>query len=180
MPQYKYLAITQDNQKMSGSFNASNEEDARKELNQLGLAILSIEEVAGIVQPPKTQEAPSATPPPPPQPVKQATVIPKREEKIDPGKILIKFEFEALDKTGRKIIGTIPAQNKFSAFSRLTKEYQFDISYISKADAPQTEKDHDHQEGIEILKKQFEDVAETQKKIGVTVKNDEFTTKQEL
>ncbi len=99
---------------------------------------------------------------------------------MDPGKILVKFEFEAFDKTGRKIIGTIPAQDKFSAFSRLTKEYQFDVSYITKADAPQAEKDHDRQEGIETLKKQFEDIVQTQKQIEQSLKNDESTMKQAL
>lgn len=179
MPQYKYLAITQDNQKMSGSLSASNEEEARKELNHLGLAILNIEEVHAATLPPEKPKETSRTPSAPPS-IQQATVIPKKEDKIDPGKILVKFEFEALDKTGRKIIGTIPAQDKFSAFSRLTKEYQFDISYISKADAAEAEKDHDRQEGAALLKKQFEEIVETQKQVEKSVKNDEFTIKQQL
>jgi len=183
MPQYKYLAITQDNQKMSGSLSASNEEEARKELNQLGLAILNIEEVKTNQAQQQPQPAQPTTPEPASQkpiPVKKTTVIPKKDDKVDANKILKKFEFEALDKTGRKIVGTIPAQDKFTAFSRLTREYQFDVSYISKLDAPQAEKDHDREEGVEGLKKQLEDVAEVEKQVTQSLKNNEFSIKQDL
>ncbi len=217
MPQYKYIAVTQDNQKMTGSLSATNEEEARKELNELNLAILSIEETDAPA-PETAKTAPKKTPaaPPPPPPKKQGISIkptvkatkdesdpepePKPEEsKPEPtptpepqqpdttkkskkvADSLTKFEFEAHDKTGRKIIGTIPATDKLSALTRLINEYQFDVTYLSRQDATQAEKDNDRTEGIEKLKERVADIKKATADIDEQTANDkDFKTKQQI
>lgn len=217
MPQYKYTAVTQDNQKMTGSLSAANEEEARKELNELGLAILGIEETdtpvadttpqpaapAKTTEPPKKQEisitptvpgeekpeepqkiAEAPAPTPPPTPKKEE---PKKEEKKSLLKtkaakeILTKFEFEGNDKTGRKIIGTIPATDRFSAYKRLIKEYQFEVKYIVIADAPQAEKDHAKEEGVADLQSKLEQGVEAEQEVDSEIAQDkDFKAKQKL
>ncbi|MEK7545207.1 MAG: hypothetical protein AAB551_03690, partial [Patescibacteria group bacterium] len=46
-----------------------------------------------------------------------------------------KFEFEAIDKSGRKIIGNIAGENRFEAFKRLVREYHFTVEKIWEASA---------------------------------------------
>lgn len=46
-----------------------------------------------------------------------------------------KFEFEAIEKSGRKIIGNIAGENRFEAFKRLIKEYHFTVEKIWEASA---------------------------------------------
>jgi len=204
MPQYKYIAVTQDNQKMTGSLSSANEEEARKELNTLGLAILSIEEtVVPVPNDAKTQIAAAKQPT---QPTKQEisikpTVIsqkqqgslenatpplaapeqPKKQNTADTPSSLLRFEFEAHDKTGRKIIGTIPATDKLSALSRLISEYQFDVSYLSRGDATQTEKDHDRAEGLDKMKEGILDIATVTKEVNAqTADNKSFKLKRQV
>ncbi|MFA6528740.1 MAG: hypothetical protein WCT46_04325 [Candidatus Gracilibacteria bacterium] len=185
MPQYKYIAITQDNQKMTGSLNAQNEDDARKELNTLGLAILNITATDSPQTTPTSIKETPQTQPQPPEVPRKIEEIPIKTTQKDlskaDGKILIKFEFEARDKTGKKIVGTIPAADKFSAFKRLVTEYQFDISYISRTDATQEEKNHDRTEGTELLKAQTKDLQKAKEELSQeTNKNKDFEEKQKI
>jgi len=202
MPQYKYTSITQDNQKMTGSLNAENEDAARKELNELGLAILSIEETTTPVtqettppppppteaaKPPQEIKVVGATPPadtptePAPEPTPESTPEPTPTPETETPSGLIKFEFEARDKTGKKIVGTIPAADKMTALSRLINEYQFDVQYLSNHSATQAEKDHDRQEGLDNLKTQVKDLdpAKTEAK-EETLQDKSFKQKQEV
>ncbi|MBU1019554.1 MAG: hypothetical protein ABII07_04300 [Patescibacteria group bacterium] len=176
MPQYKYTAVTQDNQKMTGSLSANSENEARQELNELKLAILSIEEVSS------NQES-TTTPSPHPittqQQPEEKKPIPEPKQKSQPTNLLKKFEFEGIDKTGRKIVGTIPANDKISALERLAQEYQFDINYLAPTEATQAEKDFARQEGIEKLKEQLADLDLTKKELEKETKEDKnFKEKQ--
>ncbi|EKD63140.1 MAG: hypothetical protein ACD_51C00333G0011 [uncultured bacterium] len=192
MPQYKYVAITQDNQKMTGSLSAQNEDEARKELNKLNLAILSITEAT---------ETPAATTTPPPQATPKEDEKPRKVEEVPittappvqqeqktggffkktDNKILTKFEFEARDKTGKKIVGTIPGIDKLSAFKRLVTEYQFDVSYISKLDNTPEEKTKDREEGTTQLKAQIEDLQKAESEINAEASKDkDFKEQQKI
>lgn len=181
MPQYKYVAITQDNQKMTGSLNAQNEDSARKELNTLGLAILSIEEA-------KTETTPQMKPQKPqpteeqPRKIEEVPIKTAHTggffKKID-NKLLTKFEFEARDKSGKKIVGTIPGADKLSAFRRLITEYQFDVTYISKLENTPEEKTKDRKEGTTTLKAQIEDLQKVESELSAeATKNNDFKEKQ--
>lgn len=98
MPQYKYIALNQENKKLAGVINAANETAARDELNNLGFAIVSIEESVEDSQTSTTKKP--------------------------------KFKFEALDKSGKNIIGTIPSATQKDAYQRLIEEYNFQILAI--------------------------------------------------
>ncbi len=168
MPQFKYTAVTQDNQKMTGSLAAADENAARNELNQLGLAILSIDKVSS------DEPTPQSTPPQQPQvqPTDQAPAQPKQEEAPVETTETTVFEFEARDKAGKKVIGTIPGKDKLSVIARLIHEYSFDITYLSKKDSPQAEKDHDRQTGVA-------DLVEQAKKLETITKQEEETESQD-
>ncbi|MBT6068816.1 hypothetical protein HOG48_03600 [Candidatus Peregrinibacteria bacterium] len=104
--QFQYTAINNENKKLNGFINAENEEDARNQLNNLGLAVLGIE-------------------------------LKDSEDTEDEEKL----KFEALDKNGKKIIGTIPSTDKNEAFKRLIEEYNFQILALYKLDATEEEKE---------------------------------------
>lgn len=44
---------------------------------------------------------------------------------------LQKFEFEAIDKNGKKIMGTVPAKNELLGYKRLVEEYAFTVNHLS-------------------------------------------------
>jgi hypothetical protein len=45
MPKYRYIAISNDNQQLNGTIGAPDEASARRELNELGFSIISINEI---------------------------------------------------------------------------------------------------------------------------------------
>ena len=51
--QFKYTAVNNENKKLNGFINAPNEENARSQLNDLGLAVLSIEVTQDIQETPE-------------------------------------------------------------------------------------------------------------------------------
>ncbi len=119
--QFKYTAINNENKKLSGFINADSEDAARGQLNNLGLAVLSIEIVA--------------------------------EEDATEDKD--KLKFEALDKNGRKIIGTIPETEKKKAYKRLREEYSFQVLALYSLTATEEEKTAARQ-SVEELKADYE------------------------
>jgi len=66
------------------------------------------------------------------------------------------FEFEAYDKKGKKIVGTIPATDKYQAFKRLFNEYEFTVTAIYKGAASSYEKLQEKQAGIADLQQQLQ------------------------
>ena len=110
MAQFQYTAVNNTGKKLSGVIGAATQEEARKELNALGISVLVMNKIAETGEQSVTTEANTS------------------DE-------LPKFEFEAFDKTGRKVLGTIPASNRYKAFKRLMEEYQFEVSYVIEAGA---------------------------------------------
>ncbi len=64
---------------------------------------------------------------------------------------LEKFEFEATDKNGKKIKGSIPAKDREAAYKRLIEEYSFTIQYLAPANATEGEKTRYRLEGVDAL-----------------------------
>lgn len=69
---------------------------------------------------------------------------------------LDKFEFEAIDKTGKKIKGTIPAQTALLAYQRLVEEYHFDVLTFVPIKATAEESERWKGVGLQELKNQYE------------------------
>ncbi len=102
---FKYIVITEENKQLYGTIGATDEGSARKELNELGFSIVSIEEIAETPTEETTPEEASDQP-------------------------VITFEFLSLDKNNRHIKGTIQAADKLSAYKRLIEEYEFEVQYL--------------------------------------------------
>lgn len=130
MAQFQYTAVNSAGKKLNGAIGAINESAARKQLNTLGISILSI---------------------------KQTADTPKKTQTNQPGTStdLSKLEFEAYDKTGQKVVGTIPASSRYKAYQRLIDEYQFNVSFIVPFGATEEEKAKARQEGLEVLKAEY-------------------------
>jgi len=67
-----------------------------------------------------------------------------------------KFEFEAIDKSGKKIKGTIPAKTNLLAYKRLADEYHFNVLFLVPISATEQEKQNLRATGIEALKNQHD------------------------
>jgi len=158
MAQFQYTAVNSAGKKLSGVIGAATQEEARKELNALGISVLVMNKIAETGEQSVTTETSTS------------------EE-------LPKFEFEAFDKTARKVIGTIPASNRYRAFKRLMEEYQFEVSYVVPAGSSPEEKMKAKQEDLSALKAEYE---EQLKKEGKLVSkegdasNEQFERKREL
>ncbi|MBT4384890.1 hypothetical protein HOD30_04030 [Candidatus Peregrinibacteria bacterium] len=133
MPQFQYTAVNSDAKKLNGVIGAESENDARKQLNTLGISVLSIKTIKD-----------------------KAKVSVHSEKTVN----LKKYEFEAYDKTGRKIVGTIPASSRYKAFKRLMEEYEFEVSFVVHLNATEEEKAKAKTEDLSILQKEYEEKTE--------------------
>lgn len=131
MAQFQYTAVNNTGKKLSGLIGAASEEDARKQLNTFGISLLSIAKTAETAEQTVTKEAGTTAE-------------------------LTKFEFEAFDKAGKKVIGTIPASSRYKAFKRLMDEYQFEVSYVVASGATEVERAKAKTEDLAILKAEYE------------------------
>lgn len=131
MAQFQYTAVNNTGKKLSGLIGAASEEDARKQLNTFGISLLSIQ---------KTAETPALT----------ATQVAGTSSELP------KYEFEAFDKAGKKVIGTIPATNRYKAFKRLMDEYHFEVSYVVASGATEEERTKAKAEDLTVLKAEYE------------------------
>lgn len=131
MAQFQYTAVNSAGKKLSGLIGAASEDDARKQLNTFGISLLAIEKVGDTPVATVTQE-PGTT-----------SELPK-------------FEFEAYDKQGRKVLGTIPASSRYKAFKRLMDEYQFEVAYVVPSGATEEDRLKAKQEGLDALKAEYD------------------------
>lgn len=74
------------------------------------------------------------------------------------------FEFEALDKNGKKVIGTIVADSGLKAYARLFDEYQLNVTALVDAALAEVEKNKAKVQGIGMLQKAYEASFRQQKK----------------
>lgn len=151
MPKFSYTVINKTNQELTGSINAENEQAARQELNALGFSIIAIRSV---------QEA--------------STEVETAAENI------VKFEFKATDKNGKKIVGTIQGEDIYLVFKRLVSEYHFEVEALFQADLSEKDKEKSLLKGIDYLKDKLleEEIAEQEKLQKAEVDQQAFLEKQ--
>lgn len=61
------------------------------------------------------------------------------------------FEFEAKDKTGQRITGTVEALNREAAYERLTNEFNFEVQSVYAANLSPVEKKLAIEEGVKTI-----------------------------
>lgn len=151
MPKYRYNVINQENKALNGTISAPDEQSARKELNQLGFSIISINE------------------------------IPENEVEEQQGPVLPTFEFAATDKTLKRVVGTIQAEDRYNAYKRLMNEYSFEVEYLVDQALPEDQKAPERAKGVFELQNQMDEEAiSLQKKVqGENQDLKEFEEKQE-
>ncbi len=125
MPQYFYTVINKENKELNGTINAPDEATARQELNALSFSILSLK--IGVSSESSHDEKESS---------------------------ITKFEFSAIDKNTKKIVGTIQGEDVYQVYKRLTGEYQFEVQSLYPADASEEEKKKAILKGVDFLKDQ--------------------------
>lgn len=141
MPIFKYIVTNKESKKLMGSIEAPDEKTARTELNNLGFSILELEET-----PEEEKDQ---------RPEEKELDTSKRPQK--------KFEFEAINPQGQSIVGTIAADDDFSGFKRLTKEYELTVTTIYPKEASEEEKSQAKSKGTYQLQQMLESEKETKK-----------------
>ncbi len=101
---FSYTAANSEGKKLTGVINAASPDDAKQQLNLLGLSILEIKTIETSPTPPPSGDTASAD--------------------------IQKLQFEATDKNGKQIKGTIPAKNPLLAYKRLVEEYHFTVNNL--------------------------------------------------
>lgn len=131
MPAYHYVALSSAGKELSGIIEAVDDALARANLNQLGLSVVSL----------KTVEAVAA----------ETVAAPQSAEK---GKTV--FEFEAVDRKGRHVVGTIAGEIPVKVFARLFDEYQLNVTFLVAASATPQEKEQARAAGVSELRAEYE------------------------
>lgn len=152
MPKYRYNVINQENKSLSGTINAPDEQGARNELNQLGFSVIDMAE------------------------------IPENEAAVgEEGPVLPTFEFGGIDKSQKKVVGTIQAEDRYNAFKRLMTEYAFEVEYLVDQSLPEEQKSAEKIKGVFELQNMIDEEAQLlQKKMsGETKDMQEFEEKQD-
>ncbi|MBD3269955.1 hypothetical protein GF376_00340 [Candidatus Peregrinibacteria bacterium] len=130
MPKYTYTVINKENKQLNGSINAPDEATARQELNGLGFSILSIQQTESEIS----------------------------EQSIsDSDENIHRYEFQAIDKNGKKVVGTIEGEDIYPVYKRLLSEYQFDVKALYEANLTEEEKQKAIAVGIDELKDRLEE-----------------------
>lgn len=151
MPKFRYIVINPENKQLSGTINAPDEKDAREELNQLGFSIISINQ------------------------------IDETQDQTADQQNLVSFEFSATDKNLKHVAGTIQAEDSYSAYKRLVKEYIFEVEYLVDSNLPENKKIPERQKGVFELQNRMDQEEFTQQKSKMQEQMDlkEFEQKQQ-
>ncbi len=78
------------------------------------------------------------------------------EESVEEDPTVLTFEFAAIDKNQKKVIGTIQAQDRYMAYKRLVNEYTFEVEYVIANELPETEKVQERKKGTYDLQQQLD------------------------
>jgi hypothetical protein len=136
MAKFRYIVINQENKQLNGSISASDETSARKELNELGFSIISM-----------TQMSES-----------------EASESSQEGVSFPTFEFGAIDKNQKHIIGTIQSEDRLAAYKRLISEYSFHVEYVIDNNLGEADKEKERVKGAYDLEDKVTEEAELSKK----------------
>jgi type II secretory pathway component PulF len=142
---YSYTALSTDNQKLTGILDAESIEAAQEELHKMGLSIISINEIS-----------------------EEEFEIQKTEKAAEKSEGIQTFVFEAIDRRGKEINGTIDAADDYSAYKRLAIEYKFQVSSIYPMDATDVEKAQGKQKAAEfetMMKDEGIDISREEKEL---------------
>jgi hypothetical protein len=150
MPKYRYIVINQESKQLEGTIGAPDSESAKRELNQLGFTVISMNEVS--------------------------------EETVSAQAEMAVFEFAAIDKNQRRVVGTIQAQDRYGAFKRLISEYAFQVEYIIDNTLSESDKQNERLKGVLDLQDIIneEQLLVQKKETGEEKDMKEFLTKQEI
>jgi hypothetical protein len=67
------------------------------------------------------------------------------------------FEFAAIDKSLKRIVGTIKASDRYSGYKRLVKEYSFEVEYLIDLSLDEAEKTAQRQKGVYDLQNKLDE-----------------------
>ncbi len=143
MPAYHYVALNQEQKELSGVIEAPDELQARKKLNDLHVSVVSLNAVESFSRDPKTLAGKKT------------------------------FEFEAIDKNAKKVVGTIVAETPLKAYGRLFEEYQLNILSLFPTILSEDEKQAARNAGIDQVRQEYE------KLVGLVKKKIEETQQME-
>lgn len=73
------------------------------------------------------------------------------------------FEFEALDKNGKKVVGTVVADNELAAYIRLFEEYELNVLFLSASTLSPAEKEKKRNAGVGELSKTYDKMRKKKK-----------------
>lgn len=92
------------------------------------------------------------------------------------------YEFSAIDKNRKRVVGTIKAESKYAAFVRLIKEYDFAVEYIIENSLDEKARNKEIQKGAVELYAKYEDENMGSEKKATADEKDikEFEQKQEV
>jgi hypothetical protein len=138
MPQYSYTIINADNQELNGTINAPDEAAARNELSSIG-SVLTLNTVS--------ENASAAA-----EPAETDVISAETEAEEEENEQIIKYDFEAIDKNGKKVVGTIQGEDIYSIYKRLVQEYQFDVSQLYPDNLSPKDKGKAQLRGLDDLK----------------------------
>jgi len=67
------------------------------------------------------------------------------------------FEFAALDKNQKHVVGTIQAEDPYKAFIRLISEYDFEVEYVIDNELPEKDKETERKKGAYDLYSKYQE-----------------------
>lgn len=110
------------------------------------------------------------------------SMVPMVEEEIAATNEMPMFEFAAIDKNQKRVVGTIQAEDRVAAFKRLVYEYAFDVEYVVDNNLTEGQKEKERSKGAYDLQDILaEEQMLTQKKETSEEKDmKEFEKKQEV
>lgn len=73
------------------------------------------------------------------------------------------FEFEALDKNGKKVVGTVIADNELAAYIRLFEEYELNVLLLNDSTLSPAEKEKKRTAGVSELGKAYDKIRQKKK-----------------
>lgn len=90
-----------------------------------------------------------------------------------------KFEFQAIDQNGRRVVGTIAGEDKYTVFKRLVTEYHFAVEYVYLTSLSAGAKEEEKKRGVvELYTSMKNEEAKTEKTSERQDKQDEVTKEE--
>ena len=85
------------------------------------------------------------------------SVIAIEETAPQGGEVVPTFEFAAIDKNQKRVVGTIQSPDRYGAYKRLIYEYEFQVEYVIDNGLPEAQKDAERKKGAFDLQTKLEE-----------------------